>query len=153
MFKILILILAILCLTQSINLVYYSALPVSRLTLFKALLSMDYLKSNLDQTFNTKFENKFSYYVRTKLTEQYLNEVSAELRQYNNVLVGNNNGAAGRSNLIVGDSNHVVGSNNWIFSEGFNGQADKDLILDNWQVEVDKAESIPIDPRIAIRQW
>ena len=68
MLKPLILILTVLCLSQSINLIYYEALPVSRLALFKALLSMKYLKSSLDQTFNTKFENKFNYYVRTKLT-------------------------------------------------------------------------------------
>lgn len=43
------------CITNSINLVYYSALPVSRLALFKALLSMNYLKQDLDSTFNTRF--------------------------------------------------------------------------------------------------
>mgnify|MGYP000984435580 CR=1 FL=1 len=75
--KRILLILLIVCLTQSINLLYYSQLPVSRLTLFKALLSMDYLKSSLDTTFGTKFQNKNVYYVRTMLTEMYLNDVSA----------------------------------------------------------------------------
>jgi hypothetical protein len=51
-------------------------LPVSRLTLFRALLSMRYLKDSLDQTFNTPLEDKFAYYARTKLTEIYLNDVS-----------------------------------------------------------------------------
>lgn len=153
MFKFLLILLSIACLTQSLNLVYYSNLPVSRLTLFKALLSMSYLKSDLDSTFNTRFENKHLYYARTKLTEGYLKDVSIELQQYNNVLFGNNNGVIGKNNLVVGDNNHVAGSNNWIFSEGFNGQADKDLILDQWQIEVDKAETIPVDPHIAIRQW
>jgi hypothetical protein len=68
MLKPLILILTVLCLSQSINLVYYEALPVSRLALLRALLSMKFLKDSLDTTFNTKLENKFSYYVRTKLT-------------------------------------------------------------------------------------
>jgi hypothetical protein len=69
------------------------------------------------------------------------------------VAIGIENKVIGTNNLILGDSNKIKGSENWIFSEGFNGQADKDIILDNWQVEVDKAESIIIDPRIAIRQW
>lgn len=95
---------------------------------------MDYLKQNLDNTFNTRFENKFLYYIRTKLTESYLNDISDELRQFDNVLIGADNGIVGKNNLIIGDSNRVIGSNNWIFSEGFNGQADKDLILDEWQI-------------------
>jgi len=153
MYKIFILILALLSLSQSMNLVYYSALPVSRMALFKALLSMNYLKSDLDNTFSTQYENKYRYYIRTKLTEQYLTDVSNELKQYNNALIGSNNGVTGRNNLIVGDNNRVAGSENWVFSEGFNGQIDKDLIIDNWQVEVDKADYIPVDPRLAIRQW
>ncbi len=114
---------------------------------------MKYLKNTLDKTFNTNLQNKLDYYVRTKLTETYLKDISAELSQYNNVAIGIDNKVIGKNNVILGDSNKVQGSNNWIFSEGFNGQADKDLILDNWQVEVDKAESIMKDPRIAIRQW
>lgn len=97
------------------------------------------LKDSLDQTFNTQFQDKFGYYVRTKLTESYLNEISRELSQYNNVMIGLNNHSVGSKNLIIGDNNRVVGSNNWIFSERFSGTAEKDLILDNWQVEVDKA--------------
>jgi hypothetical protein len=68
-------------------------------------------------------------------------------------LIGNDNAAVGKKNLIIGDGNKVTGSSNWIFSEGFNGVADRDLILDQWQIEVDKAETIPIDPNIAIRKW
>lgn len=121
MYKLIFVLLSIVCLSQSINLIYYSALPVSRLALFKALLSMDYLKRDLDNTFNTQFENKFAYFVRTRLTENYLNDISYELRQYNNVLVGSNNAVIGRSNLIVGDNNGVIGPSNWVFSEGFVG--------------------------------
>ena len=134
MIKKILLLLAIVCLSQSVNLVYYSQLPVSRLTLFKALLSMNYLKQNLDSTFGTQFENKYLYYVRTKLTEIYLNDVSKQLANYNNVVIGANNALVGQKNLLVGDNNHIQGSQNWVFSEGFNGAANKDLILDNWQV-------------------
>lgn len=138
MYKIIILFLSVLCLSQSINLVYYEALPVSRLALFKALLSMRDLKDSLDRTFDTRLENKITYYFRTKMTEIYLNDISEELSQYNNVLIGKDNGVIGRNNLILGDNNVITGSNNWVFSEGFVGKAKKDLILDNWQVEIDK---------------
>jgi hypothetical protein len=66
------------------------------------------------------------------------------LAQYNNFVLGQNNGLVGQKNLIVGDNNIVVGSENWVFSEGFDGKADKDLIMDRWQVEVDKANLIPL---------
>lgn len=108
--KQLFIILTILFLSQSINLIYYNELPVSRLTLFKALLSMNYLKSNLDNTFGTSSQNKVAYYIRTRLTESYLNDVSSELAQYNNVVIGSDNSVAGQKNLMVGDNNHVVGS-------------------------------------------
>lgn len=77
---------------------------------------MNYLKNDLDSTFNTKLENKISYYIRTKLTEGYLNDVSAELAQYNNVMIGNNGEIIGQKNLLIGDNNKVVGSQNWVFS-------------------------------------
>ena len=72
MWKKFVLLLVLIALTQSINMVYYSQIPVNTMTLFKSLLSMNKLKSDLDTTFNTSFENKMSYYVRTKLTEMYL---------------------------------------------------------------------------------
>ncbi len=77
---------------------------------------MNYLKSSLDDTFGTRYQNKVGYYVRTKLTESYLNDVSKELAQYNNVVAGSGNSVVGQKNLMVGDNNHVVGSENWIFS-------------------------------------
>lgn len=138
---------------QSINLLYYSQIPVDKLTLFKALLSMNQFQYDLDTTFNTRFQNRIGYYVRTKLTQKYLNDINAQLAQYNNVVLGQNNGVGGQKNLIVGDNNIVVGSENWVFSEGFNGEANKDLIMDHWQVEVDKAPLIPFDANLAIRKW
>jgi hypothetical protein len=77
MFKFLFILCSILFVSQSLNLVYYSNLPVSRLALFKALLSMSYLKNDLDRTFKNRFQNKMLYYARTKLTEGYLKDVSA----------------------------------------------------------------------------
>jgi hypothetical protein len=54
---------------------------------------------------------------------------------------------------MIGDNNHIQGSENWVFSEGFNGVANKDIILDRWQIEVDKADQIIYDPNLAIKQW
>jgi hypothetical protein len=54
---------------------------------------------------------------------------------------------------VIGDQNGIIGSNNWVFSQGFNGYADEDLILDDWQIEMDKADQIRVDPDIAIRKW
>lgn len=51
----------------------------------------------------------------------YLNEVSAELARYNNVIIGGKNGVLGQSNLIVGDNNAIFGSKNWVFTQGFTG--------------------------------
>jgi hypothetical protein len=50
------------------NLIYYSQIPVDRLTLFKSMLSMNMLKSQLDSTFGTPSQNKISMYIRTSLT-------------------------------------------------------------------------------------
>ena len=138
---------------HSINLLYYRQIPVDKLTLFKALLSMNQFQYDLDTTFNTRFHNNIGYYVRTKLTQKYLNDISAQLAKYNNVILGQNNGVSGQKNLIVGDNNIVAGSENWVFSEGFKGQANKDLIMDHWQVEVDKANLIPFNANLAIRKW
>ena len=53
---------------QSINLLYYRQIPVDRLSLLRALESMNLLQHDLDTTFNTRFENKTQYWRRTKLT-------------------------------------------------------------------------------------
>jgi len=58
----------LLTIASATNLVYFSQIPVSKLTLFKSMLSMNMLKSQLDSTFGTPFQNKISMYIRTALT-------------------------------------------------------------------------------------
>lgn len=62
------LIFILLTLASATNLVYFSQIPVDKLTLFKSLLSMNMLKSQLDSTFGTPYQNKISMYIRTALT-------------------------------------------------------------------------------------
>jgi hypothetical protein len=138
---------------QSINLLYLDKIPVDKLTLFKAILSLGSLQTDLDTNFGKPTQNNVQTFIRTVLTETYLSAMNDQLKGYNNIVVGDRSDVVGTANFILGDDNHVKGSQNWVFSQGFNGQADKDIILDRWMIDIDKTPKILTTPNDAIHKW
>lgn len=99
-------------------------------------------------------QNKVNTYIRTVLTESYLSSINEQIHNINNLVIGENNKIEeGNANFIIGDNNLVKGSENWIFTQGFNGAANKDLILDHWLIDIAKTNEIVKDPKKAISKW
>ena len=66
----------LLSVTKSINLLYLDKIPVDKLTLFKAILSLGALQSDLDTNFHKSSQNNVNTFVRTVLTESYLSSIN-----------------------------------------------------------------------------
>jgi hypothetical protein len=45
---------------------------------------------------------------------------------------------SGRSNLIIGSGNKLNGDNSYVYASGFNGNADDDLIMQKFQIDLKK---------------
>ena len=143
----------LLSVTKSINLLYLDQIPVNKLTLFKAILSLSSLQYDLDTNFHKSSQNNVNTFVRTVLTESYLSAINNQIHSINNIVVGDNSNVVGTANFILGDDNHIKGSSNWIFTQGFNGEVDKNIILDHWKIDIDKTDKILKTPDDAIQKW
>ena len=72
------------------------------------------------------------------------------MTQYDNVILGNNNSVDGHKNVIVGSYNDIKGSNNFVLIEKFVGQANGDLMVGKWKIQIDQKQLILINASLAI---
>jgi hypothetical protein len=76
--------------------------------------------------------------------------LTKELARYNNVIAGSANSVNGNKNIVIGNYNTVDGSNNWIFVSKFTGKINRDLLIGQWRIELNKSNLILTNPRFAI---
>ena len=100
--------------------------------------------------FGTWYENKHEIYKRVMVTKIYLNELTKALSQFNNVVAGGANTVNGNKNIVIGNYNNIEGSNNWVFISAFTGQINGQLLIGEWRIEMEKANLILINTRLAI---
>jgi hypothetical protein len=66
------------------------------------------------------------------------------------VIRGKSNKVGGTKNVIVGNYNTLRGSNNYVFIEKYTGQANGDLLVGKWRIEIEKKMLILINSSFAI---
>jgi hypothetical protein len=124
-------------------------LPVRPDTQQKLSFSLQRLAEELEY-FRTPFENKTNLYKRVAQVEQYLQEVTSQVSDSDNVIRGKSNTVRGTKNVIVGNYNTLRGSNNYLFIEKYTGQANGDLLVGKWRIEIEKKTLILINSGFAI---
>ena len=72
------------------------------------------------------------------------------LSHYNNVVAGGGNTVHGNKNIVIGNYNNIEGSNNWVFISSFTGKINRELLVGEWRIEMEKANLILINTRLAI---
>ncbi len=100
--------------------------------------------------FGTWYENKHEIYKRVIFTRCYLDELTKALSHYNNVVAGGGNTVHGNKNIVIGNYNNIEGSNNWVFISSFTGKINQELLVGKWRIEMEKANLILINTRLAI---
>lgn len=124
-------------------------LPVRPDTQEKLSFSLQRLAEELEY-FRTPFENKTNLYKRVAQVEQYLQEVTLQVSDYENTIRGRANIIGGKNNVVVGSFNTLRGSNNYVFIEKYKGQANGDLLIGRWRIEIEKKTLILINSGFAI---
>ena len=124
-------------------------LPVPQQLITQLTISIQKLEGLL-KYFGTRHEKKHEIYKRVIVTRIYLNELTKALSQFNNVVAGGANKVNGHKNIVIGNYNNIEGSSNWVFVSAFTGKINGDLLVGEWRIELDKANLILINTRLAI---
>ena len=124
-------------------------LPVRPDTQEKLSFSLQRLAEEL-KYFRSPFENKTNLYKRVAQVAHYLQEVTSQVTDFDNVIRGKSNRVGGTKNVIVGNYNTLRGSNNYVFIEKYTGQANGDLLVGKWRIEIEKKRLILINSSFAI---
>jgi hypothetical protein len=110
-------------------------LPISAKVLNRVNMSLKRLQKSL-QNFGTPYQNNYQLYKRSELTKGYLQQLTAELQRYNNVILGSGNSVGGDKNIIIGDRNNIYGHGNWVFTSQYkpSGPMDGSLVIGRWRI-------------------
>jgi|LakMenEpi03Aug12_release.lakeMendotaPanAssembly.Ray.scaffolds.fasta_scaffold277618_1 hypothetical protein len=122
--------------------IYIPGVTLDPMVIYQAQTAINRLQANLRATYGTAMQDSFDYYAKTWAANYFLKQLtqSEQLKQYSNIVSGQNNTVASTSSLIIGNNNQVSGSGNYVFTSNFNsaaaGGTGNDLVVDEWLVKM-----------------